>query len=43
MNGGCRERCNQFAHPAYTCPSLLSLAPNQVWSWDINRLKGSAK
>lgn len=34
--GGCRERRNQLAHPAYTKPELLAIAPNQVWSWDIS-------
>ena len=24
-------------------PELLALAPNQVWSWDIAKLKGPAK
>ena len=30
-------------HPAYTKPELLAIAPNQVWSWDITKLKGPAK
>ena len=38
--GGCRERRNQLTHPAYTKPELLAIAPNQVWSWDITKLKG---
>ena len=42
-NGGCPERRNQLTHPAYTKPELLALAPNQVWSWDITKLKGPAK
>ena len=42
-NGGSRERRNQLTHPAYTKPELLALAPNQVWSWDITKLKGPAK
>ena len=42
-NGGCRERRNQLTHPAYSKPELLALAPNQVWSWDITKLKGPAK
>ena len=40
---GCRERRNQLTHPAYTKPELLAMAPNQVWSWDITKLKGPAK
>jgi putative transposase len=42
-NGGCRERRNQLVHPAYAKPELLALAPNQVWSWDITKLKGPVK
>ena len=42
-SGGCVERRNQLTHPAYTKPELLALAPNQVWSWDITKLKGPAK
>ena len=37
------ERRNQLRHPAYTKPELLAVAPNQVWSWDITKLKGPAK
>ena len=42
-SGGCRERRHQLTHPAYTKPELLAIAPNQVWSWDITKLKGPAK
>ena len=42
-NGSTRERRNQLVHPAYTKPELLAIAPNQVWSWDITKLKGPAK
>ena len=38
-----RERRNQLRHPAYTKPELLATGPNQVWSWDITKLKGPAK
>ena len=41
--GASRERRNQLTHPAYTKPELLAIAPNQVWSWDITKLKGPAK
>lgn len=43
LHGGCRERRNQLTHPPYAKPELLALAPNQVWSWDITKLKGPAK
>ena len=42
-SGGSHERRNQLTHPAYTKPELLAIAPNQVWSWDITKLKGPAK
>jgi putative transposase len=42
-NGGCRERRDQRRHPVYSKPELLAVAPNQVWSWDITKLKGPAK
>ena len=38
-----RERRNQRQHPVYQKPELLAEAPNQVWSWDITRLRGPAK
>lgn len=38
-----QERRNQLRHPAYVKPELLATAPNQLWSWDITKLKGPAK
>ena len=38
-----RERRNQRRHPHYTKPELIATGPNQVWSWDITKLKGPAK
>ncbi len=38
-----RERRNQLRHPNYAKPELLAAAPNQVWSWDITKLKGPVK
>lgn len=35
-----RERRAQARHPAYAKPELVATAPNQVWSWDITKLKG---
>jgi putative transposase len=35
-----RERRAQRRHPIYTAPELLATAPNQLWSWDITKLKG---
>lgn len=38
-----RERRDQLRHPAYQAPELLATAPNQVWSWDITKLRGPEK
>ena len=38
--GEVRERRDQVRHPAYVKPELVATAPNQVWSWDITKLKG---
>lgn len=38
-----RERRDQLRHPAYSKPELLAESPNQVWSWDITKLKGPVK
>jgi putative transposase len=38
-----RERRNLLRRPAYRKPELLATAPNQVWSWDITKLKGPHK
>jgi putative transposase len=35
-----RERRRQRRHGEYQKPELLATAPNQVWSWDITKLKG---
>lgn len=37
------ERRNQLVHPPHAKPELIATAPNQVWSWDITRLKGAVK
>jgi putative transposase len=41
--GEVRERRNQLRHPNYMKPELLARAPNQVWSWDITKLRGPVK
>jgi len=35
-----RERRHQLQHPAYAKPELLATHPNQLWSWDITKLRG---
>ena len=41
--GEVRERRDQLRRPNYSKPELLATGPNQVWSWDITKLKGPAK
>jgi putative transposase len=38
-----RERRRQASHPARVRPELVAHGPNQVWSWDITKLRGPAK
>jgi putative transposase len=42
-SGEVRERRDQLQHPNYVKPELVAAAPNQVWSWDITKLKGPVK
>ena len=37
-----RERRDQLRHPSYAAPELLAERPNEVYSWDITKLKGPA-
>ncbi len=41
--GQSNERRDQRVHPVYAKPELLAVQPNEVWSWDITKLKGPAK
>jgi len=41
--GEVRERRNQLCRPTYQKPELLARGSNQVWSWDITKLKGPVK
>jgi len=43
QRGELRERRNQLTHPSYKKPELLATGPNQVWSWDITKLRGPLK
>jgi putative transposase len=38
-----RERRNQLRRPRYKKPELLARGPNELWSWDITKLRGPAK
>lgn len=41
---GCvKERRKHVQRSHYVKPELLATAPNQVWSWDITKLKGPVK
>jgi putative transposase len=42
-HGEVRERRRHATHPAHVKPELLATEPNQVWSWDITRLRGPGK
>jgi putative transposase len=41
--GESRERRDQLTHPPYQKPELLATQANQLWSWDITKLRGPAK
>jgi putative transposase len=41
--GEVKERRNQLRHPRYVKPRLVARGPNQVWSWDITKLRGPVK
>jgi putative transposase len=43
QHGEVRERRDQLRHPSYSRPELLATGPNQVWSWDITKLRGPGK
>jgi putative transposase len=38
-----RERRDQLRRPSYAKPELLATGPNQLWSWDITKLRGPVK
>jgi putative transposase len=38
-----RERRTQLRRPHYAKPELLATAPNQVWTWDLTKLRGPEK
>jgi len=42
-NAQVQERRRQLQHPRYAAPELLATGPNQLWSWDITKLKGPLK
>lgn len=42
-NSEVRERRDQLRHANHPRPELLATRPNELWSWDITKLKGPAK
>ena len=42
-SGLVHERRDQLVHPAHAKPELVATAANQVWSWDITRLRSTMK
>jgi putative transposase len=42
-NNEVRERRDRVSRTEYKKPELLATRPNQVWSWDITKLKGPHK
>jgi putative transposase len=42
-NGESKDRRRQRTHPAKKRPELMAIRPNEVWSWDISKLKGPIK
>lgn len=38
-----RERRRQATHPATVKPELVATGPNEIWSWDITKLRGPQK
>jgi len=42
-HGSVEDRRRQVKRPNYSKPELLATGPNQVWSWDITKLKGPFK
>jgi putative transposase len=42
-NGESKDRRAQRTHPAKKFPELVAIKPNEVWSWDITKLKGPTR
>ena len=42
-HGNVKERRRHVQRPSYEKPELLATDPNQIWSWDITKLKGPVK
>ncbi len=42
-HGEVRERRAQATHPAKVKPELVATGPNQVWTWDVTKLRGPVR
>lgn len=42
-HGGVPERRRQATHPAHSRPELQARRPNELWSWDVSKLRGPGK
>jgi putative transposase len=42
-NGSSSDRRAQRTHPARKRPELLAARPNEIWSWDITKLRGPTR
>jgi putative transposase len=42
-HGEVGDRRRHATHPAHKKPELMATGPNQVWSWDITKLRGPVK
>jgi putative transposase len=42
-HGETQERRRQRSHPVYVKPQLVATGPNQVWTWDITKVRGQEK
>jgi len=42
-HGGVPERRRQATHPAHAKPELRASGPNELWSWDVSKLRGPGK
>lgn len=38
-----KERRRQRRHPTYAAPELRACRPNELWTWDITKLRGPGK
>ena len=43
QRGEVRERRDQLRHPKRAVPRLSATAPNQVWTWDLTKLRTTVK